>query len=109
MYKAFYIGMSALLAKNGILLIDEVEEGIHNKALRNFISTLMQVREKNNVQLFMTTHSLEAIDVLLEDCKEHLDDTAIYHIRKGEDKTIAKRYSGNKLLNLRNEIGFDVR
>ena len=109
MYKAFYIGMSALLAKNGILLIDEVEAGIHNKALRNFISTLMQVCEKNNVQLFMTTHSLEAIDVLLEDCKEHLDDTAIYHIRKGEDKTIAKRYSGNKLLNLRNEIGFDVR
>lgn len=109
MYKAFYIGMSALLAKNGILLIDEVEAGIHNKALRNFISKLMQVCEKNNVQLFMTTHSLEAIDVLLEDCKEHLEDTAIYHIRKGKDKTIAKRYSGNKLLNLRNEIGFDVR
>lgn len=65
--------------------------------------------KKNNVQLFMTTHSLEAIDVLLEDCKEHLDDTVIYHIRKGEDKTIAKRYGGNKLLNLRNETGFDVR
>lgn len=109
MYKAFYIGMSALLAKNGILLIDEVAGGIHNKDLRNFISKLMKVCEKNNVQLFMTTHSLEAIDVLLENCKEHLDDTAIYHIRKGEDKTIAKRYSGDKLLNLRNETGFDVR
>lgn len=33
MYKAFYIAVAALLAKDGILLVDEVETGIHNKAL----------------------------------------------------------------------------
>ena len=109
MYKAFYIGMSALLSRDGILLVDEVEAGIHNKALQDFMTKLLQVCDRNNVQLFMTTHSLEAIDVLLDDCKDNLDDTAIYHISNETHRTIAKRYSGEKLMSLRNEIGFDVR
>ena len=109
MYKTFYIGMSALLAKDGILLIDEVEAGIHNKALYDFIAKILHVCEVNNVQLFMTTHSLEAIDVILEIDENQLDDLAVYHIRAGGDRTVAKRYSGEKLVGLRNEIGFDVR
>ena len=109
MYKAFYIATSAILAKGGILLVDEVEAGIHNRALEKFIQKLLLVCEKNNVQLFFTTHSLEAIDVLLNDCKYELEDIAFYHIRNSKEKTVAKRYSGEKLLTLRNEIGFDIR
>lgn len=109
MYKAFYIATSALLARNGVLLVDEIEAGIHNKALADFITRLLKVCTDNQVQLFLTTHSLEAIDIILEDCKEQLEETAIYHIRNKNDKTLAKRYSGNKLFDLRNEIGFDVR
>ena len=109
MYKAFYIAVAALLAKDGILLVDEVETGIHNKALEHFISKLLSVCEKNNVQLFLTTHSLETIDVLLEDCRDTLDDVAFYHIRNSEEQSVTKRYSGKKLLDLRTEIGFDIR
>lgn len=109
MYKAFYIATAAILARGGILLVDEVEAGIHNKALDEFMQKLLLVCEKNNVQLFLTTHSLEAIDVLLNDCKERLDDIAFYHIRNLKEKSVAKRYSGKKLQNLRNEIGFDIR
>lgn len=109
MYKAFYIAVAALLAKDGVLLIDEVEAGIHNKALEYFMQKLLNVCEKSNVQLFLTTHSLEAVDVLLEDCRENLDDVAFYHIRNSEGCSAARRYSGKKLLNLRNEIGFDIR
>ena len=109
MYKAFYIATSAILARGGILLVDEVEAGIHNKALEEFIQKLLLVCEKNNVQLFLTTHSLEAIDVLLNDCKDELENIVFYHIRNSKEKTVAKRYSGEKLLKLRNEIGFDIR
>lgn len=109
MYKAFYIAVAALLAKDGILLVDEVEAGIHNKALEHFISKLLSVCERNNVQLFFTTHSLETIDVLLEDCRDTLDDVAFYHIKNSEEQSVARRYSGRKLLNLRTEIGFDIR
>lgn len=109
MYKAFYIATAALLAKNGVLLVDEIEAGIHSKALTDFIAKLLKVCMDNNVQLFLTTHSLEAIDIILDDCRDHLEKTAIYYIKNKEQKTIAKRYCGRKLLGLRNEIGFDVR
>lgn len=109
MYKAFFIATSALLAKNGILLVDEIEAGIHSKALTDFITKLINVCEKNNVQLFLTTHSLEAIDIILDDCRDKLDQTAIYHIKNKDNEAVAKRYGGSKLFNLRNEIGFDVR
>lgn len=109
MYKAFFIATSALLSKDGILLIDEIETGIHGRALNSFIEKLLKVCAVNNVQIFLTTHSLETIDIILNNCRDQLDDVALYHIRNEKSKTIAKRYGGSKLLALRNEIGFDVR
>lgn len=109
MYKAFFIATSALLAKDGILLVDEIEAGIHSKALRNFIEKLLNVCSINNVQVFLTTHSLESIDIILDDCQNRLHDVSIYHIRNNGKQSTAKKYSGDKLLTLRNEIGFDVR
>lgn len=109
MYKAFFIAASALLAKNGILLIDEIEAGIHSKALKNFIEKLLDVCSTNNVQVFLTTHSLESIDIILDDCQSRLKDVSVYHIRKKKEQTNAKKYGGEKLFTLRSEIGFDVR
>lgn len=109
MYKAFFIATSALLAKNGILLVDEIEAGIHSKALKNFIGKLINVCTSNNVQIFLTTHSLETIDIILDDCPDRLNDISIYHIRNQGNQTLTKNYNGEKLLTLRNEIGFDVR
>ena len=96
-------------SKNGILLVDKIEAGIHSKALKNFIEKLLDVCSINNVQVFLTTHSLESIDIILEDCQSRLNDVSIYHIRNKEKQTVAKKYSGEKLFTLRNEIGFDVR
>lgn len=111
MYKAFFIITATLLSKNGILLIDEIEAGIHTKALTRFMTKLLSVCKINNVQLFMTTHSLEAIDTILYDCQYDncIDDIAIYHIKNTEKKTDVKRYNGEKMKRLRDNIGFDVR
>lgn len=109
MYKAFFIATSALLAKDGILLVDEIEAGIHSKALKDFIAKLLDVCLLNHVQVFLTTHSLESIDIILDDCQQRLDDVAVYHIRNKGEQSTAKKYSGGKLFALRNEIGFDVR
>ncbi len=109
MYKAFYIAASALLSQDGILLIDEIEAGIHSKALSLFIQRLLEVCNKNNIQLFLTTHSLEAIDTILNDCQNKINDIAVYHLQSTKLSTKIKRYSGERLVELRNDIGFDVR
>lgn len=111
MYRTFFIITAALLSKDGILLIDEIEAGIHIKALKRFISNLLNVCQVNNVQLFMTTHSLDAVDTILEDCNDEkcLEDISIYHLRNTDKQTVARRYSGTRMLELRENIGFDVR
>ena len=58
---------------------------------------LLDVCAVNHVQVFLTTHSLESIGMILEDCHSRLEDVAVYHIRNRHGQTAAKKYSGEKL------------
>jgi len=109
MYKAFYIASAALLSENGILLIDEIEAGIHKTALRKFIAFLSEVCQQRNIQLFITTHSLETVDLFLEFDGEQLNRIAAYNLRDTDNGIKVVRYSGNKLAELRRNMGVDIR
>ena len=108
MYKAFYIASAVLLCENGILLIDEIEAGIHRKALKKFIQYLIEICRQKNIQLFLTTHSLETIDLFIES-EENLDRLTAYGLRNAENGTKVRRYSGSKLRELREDMGLDIR
>lgn len=111
MYKAFYIASAALLSENGILLVDEIEAGIHREALEKFVRYLGQLCQKKKIQMFVTTHSLETLDLFLQSCQQadRVNDLTVYNIRNTKEKTNARRYSGSKLKDLRTDIGLDVR
>ena len=57
------LGVALALAngKNGFLLIDEVENGIHYAIQRNFWRMLMQTAFENNIQVIATTHSWDCV------------------------------------------------
>ncbi len=107
MYKAFYIACAALQATNGILLIDELEAGIHHRALVDFITYLDTISKKQNIQLFITTHSLELLDVARQ--THHDGDMVVYKIKRGEGKSVVKRINHNDMDLLRGELGVDIR
>lgn len=109
MYKAFFIAASALLCESGILLVDEIETGVHYKALVGFVRYLMELSCKKNIQLFLTTHSLEAIDSILENKTIDLSDISLFHFKNSLGKISTRRYSGDRMHELRNQIGFDMR
>ncbi len=48
------------------LMIDEIDTGIHYSRMKNFLKTVFQVAQKNDVQLFMTTHSRECQQAFAE-------------------------------------------
>lgn len=108
MYKAFYIASAALLCENGIFLVDEIEAGIHKKALKKFIHYLMEVCKQRNIQLFITTHSLETLDLFLEN-KEERNRIVAYNMKNQGTQTKVRRYSGEKLEQLRRSMGLDIR
>lgn len=48
------------------LMIDEIDTGIHYSRMKNFLKTIFQIADKNEVQLFMTTHSIECQQAFAE-------------------------------------------
>lgn len=55
------IMMAMASFENGIILIDEIENGLHASALEHLWSILKEGSETYNVQIFATTHSLECV------------------------------------------------
>lgn len=56
---AFTILTSILLFKKRELLIEEIESHQHAGSLKKLIPKLVEISQKNNLQLFVTTHSFE--------------------------------------------------
>ena len=56
-------GLSLALAckQNGILLIDEVENGIHHSVFEELWNMVLQMAQNNNVQVLATTQSFDCI------------------------------------------------
>ena len=93
----------------GVLLIDEIETGIHVTALKKVFAWLVKAAHRFDVQIIATTHSLEAVDAVCESVNEHVDDLVTFHINQSHETTKVKRIAGEMLLRLRRESGLDVR
>ena len=63
------------------------------------------IKVEKCIQLFLTTHSLETIDLFIES-EENLDRLTAYGLRNAENETRVRRYSGSKL---REDMGLDIR
>lgn len=97
------------LKGGGILLIDELETGIHVSALAGVFAWLANAAQQLNVQVIATTHSLEAVDAIAQSVTDRIDDLVTFHLKQTERETIARRIPGELLLRLRCESGLDVR
>ena len=63
--KILYILNKLFDAADSILLIDEIETGLHKRYYDTLFPVLFALASKLNVQLFIATHSIEAIDAIL--------------------------------------------
>ncbi len=62
--------------KNGILLIDEIENGLHWKTQKVLWKALLMATKENNIQIIATTHSLDTIKYLSEAYEEYLNEAS---------------------------------
>lgn len=53
--------------QNGVVLLDEIENGIHYSSLHIFWRAILAAAKEFNVQLFITTHSYECIKAYTEE------------------------------------------
>ena len=85
--KLFHIALAAASASNGVLLIDEFENGLHWSVQEKLWIALAKAARQFNVQVFSTTHSRDCIESFVAAVEDAGPDGAsIYRLeRKGDD------------------------
>lgn len=87
--------------KNGIVLVDEVDNGLHYSVMPQLWEAIFKASLSSNVQLFATTHNLDSIKGLnkvIEEKPEYSTLMSSYKLVKTkEDKIEAIRYDAEHL------------
>ncbi len=95
--------------RGGVMLVDELEMSIHTGALEKSFTWLFNTCVQNNIQLFVTTHSLEAVDTIIDVCDGEAFDLVAYRLKQEKEQTIMTRLDKGLLTRLREELGLEVR
>ena len=111
--KVLVLSNAIAQAAGGILLIDEIETAIHKKYYDDIFRFVIKACKAFDVQVFITTHSLEAIDGILatqdyEDQDDN-DDIRVVTLKKKDDATLSRVLPGREVFKNREAFGFEVR
>ena len=107
--RALLIAVAIPAVRGGLLLIDELETALHVSVLDSVLGMLRWATEEFNVQVFATTHSLEAVDAVVRAFKERPASVVGYRLERPEGRPLAKRLPGEGLRELRFEMGLEFR
>ena len=106
--KILTLASAVISAKNGILLIDEIETAIYKNILNNVFGWLLNACKIYKVQLIATTHSLEVIDAFIQTSK-NIDKLTCFRLEHYNENIYSNRLAGQKLKDVRCILGQDVR
>ena len=99
--KAFYLFLAVYCCKDGVLVIDELETGIHYENQLAVWQMLLSASQKFNTQLFISTHSYEMLEYLQktienlpqEDKKHFQEQLSLYSLLKINNEPSVFEYS----------------
>lgn len=95
--------------QGGVLLIDEVENGLHYSSIAVFWKAIIMLAKQLDVQVIATTHSYEALGVLSDVMKESNEtEIAMYRIEKEDNHTNIIHYN-NKDFVISLDENYEVR
>ncbi len=67
------LAMSVTCVKKGVLLIDEIDTGLHFSTMQSMWRVIFEAAQRLNVQIFATTHSRDCWESLAEIAEEYQD------------------------------------
>jgi AAA15 family ATPase/GTPase len=97
--KFLSIALAMLDCKNGMVLIDEIENGLHHSAQKTIWKAIFNWAEKLNVQVFATTHSDESVRAFSNTLDEVLfkADAKLFRIERKDGTFRAVEYTKDVL------------
>lgn len=107
--RALMIAVTIPTVRGGVLLIDELETALHVSVLDSVLGLLKWAAEEFDVQVFATTHSLEAVDAVCQNFSESLEKMVVFRLKPMEAGISVKRLTGEFIERIRFERGLDIR
>jgi predicted ATPase len=88
MWRILGIALSLVGARGGVLLIDEIDTGLHYSVLTKMWRLLLDTSRRLNVQVFATTHSRDCVDALAEIAQDDGQDISLQRIERGKPQAV---------------------
>ena len=98
MIRAAAIISLCIMKSQRILLIDEIDSGLHHRAITPLLSALLTLCRERDIQVFATTHSREMLTALRDvlsrrEFADHRDGVCCYALQRDKDELVrAYRY-----------------
>lgn len=107
--RLFSVGLALVNSRDGILLIDEAENGIHHSVQYDFWRMVLRVARENNTQVLATTHSWDCLIGFSQAADEDKDAEGIlYRLERDDEDVWAISYPEDHL-KIATEHGTEVR
>ncbi|MGO9465111.1 MAG: AAA family ATPase [Isosphaeraceae bacterium] len=86
------LALNVVHSSNGILLVDEIDTGLHHTVMKEMWKFLYNTAEKYEVQVFATTHSRDCYQSLAAVCRDSVaenSDATIQRIERHREESVA--------------------
>lgn len=93
--RLFTLLLAVVTFKGGVVLIDEVENGIFHDQYTLIWKTLADLAKHHGTQLFVSTHSYECLRALVPTIKEDEKDFCFLRVEKENGKSGVAQFSGH--------------
>lgn len=109
MNRMFGIALALVSAKDGMLLIDEIESGLHYSVQPDIWRLVFEVARRLNVQVFATTHSWDCLTAFQEAAKaDEQDEGVLIRLTEKRGQIVADLFDEDEL-NIVAREGIEVR
>src|SRR6266516_4574424 len=98
MQRLFGIALALVNARNGLLLVDEIENGLHYSAQLDVWRLINRLASRLNVQVFATTHSWDCIESFQEASQEDTQNEGVLvRLENKKGKIVATLFDEKEL------------
>jgi AAA domain, putative AbiEii toxin, Type IV TA system len=97
MNRLFGMALGLVHAKGGLLLIDEIENGIHYSVQADLWRLIFETAARLNVQVFATTHSYDCIKAFEAAARESDEEGILVRLARKGDRTLVGEFDEREL------------
>lgn len=98
MMRAFALSLALINAKDGLLLVDEIDIGLHYSIQYELWKLIFAVAQQLNVQVFATTHNLDTVTTFQQAAAEQADlEGLLIRLQRHDDDIVPTFFDERRL------------